>query len=859
MPLIPGARLGPYEVKGPIGAGGMGEVYRAHDARLHRDVALKILTHEATADPSRRSRFELEARAVAALNHPNIVSVYDVGIEEGVPYIVSEFIPGEPLRGRLTVPKAIDAARQIARGLAAAHGAGITHRDLKPDNILRTREGHVKILDFGLAKVNDTLAAPSDSAETLTLRTRPGVVMGTVAYMSPEQVRGEELDHRSDLFSVGLILHEMLTGERAFRGATPVEVMNAILKQEPPELPDTVPAALRQIVAHCLEKDARERFQSAGDLEFALKALAENQSGSLLANPHRGRQKRMFIVLAAAAVILLAAGLLIGRWWWRTPAPPVWSGVRLGGPEVSWGPQLSPDGHTLALASYVDGSSQPVVMKPESGNYAILSRDRSHGYVWQVSWSSDGTLLYYDRHVDGPKGIFSVPALGGEQRLVLPDAGSPRTLSDGTLLVNRINADRQLQIYRFWPESGKLQALPFLASRSATTVPCAVAPFPDRAEALVYGIPVGADTSEQPHLYDIDLITGKSRRFAPDLAVDSGLLSFAVPRNSDSILLSRMRGSLCEVDAIARTGRAPLRALFTSALRAAVLDGAADGSIYADQVEMSAEVVRFSAAGGPVESLARVPQGRVPFLSVLPGGQAVIASVIFGRTHLVVIEKGKEPADLLTTSEETSGPFASNSKEIAFALGPAPRETIGVASLSTGRIVRRIAAGKGPLTAVAFAPDGSIYFGAGAFIWHAENGGAIQRITAGESVAVGTGGLIVKVSENDKIHLLRVSPDGTVTGEVESMEPIVPSSPNPLSADAVSAAGRILCPLAPVGAHLFVPGVTGKSGKLERIPIDYQGDIHALAWAPDGRIIAFAAIRRSRIWKFSPSRVDSLR
>jgi hypothetical protein len=191
-----------------------------------------------------------------------------------------------------------------------------------------------------------------------------------------------------------------------------------------------------------------------------------------------------------------------------------------------------------------------------------------------------------------------------------------------------------------------------------------------------------------------------------------------------------------------------------------------------------------------------------------------------------------------------------------FALGPAPRETIGVASLSTGRIIRRIAAGKGPLTELAFAPDGSLYFGAGGFIWHAENAGAIHRIIAGESLAAEPRGLIVKASENEKIHLLSVSPHGTVTGEVESAEPIVP---NPLSADAVSAAGRILCPLAPVGSWLSVPGLTDKSGKLEPIPTDYQGDIHSLAWAPDGRIIAFASMRRSRMWRFSPSRVDSAR
>src|ERR1022692_3751349 len=224
--LSPGTRLGPYEILASLGAGGMGEVYRARDTRLGREVALKILPAEVANDPLRRQRFDLEARAVAALNHPNIVAVYDVG--EG--YIVSELVDGEPLRGaRLGLRKTIEAALQIASGLAAAHDAGIVHRALKPAHILLP----------------------------------PG-------YMSPEQVRGLATDHRSDIFSFGVILYELLAGSRAFPCETSLETMTAILKQEPPELPETVPAALRQIVAHCLEKDAGKRFQSAHDLRFAL-------------------------------------------------------------------------------------------------------------------------------------------------------------------------------------------------------------------------------------------------------------------------------------------------------------------------------------------------------------------------------------------------------------------------------------------------------------------------------------------------------------------------------------------------------------------------------------------------------------
>jgi serine/threonine protein kinase len=248
----------------------MGEVYRARDTRLGRDVALKILPAEVAGDPSRRARFEQEARAVAALNHPNIVAVYDVG--DG--YMVSELVDGETLRGaKFGLRKTLDIAAQMASGLAAAHSAGIVHRDLKPDNVLLTKDGRAKILDFGLARRRDSQAAASD--ETMAVHTDPGVVMGTVGYMSPEQVRGLEADNRSDIFSFGVMLHEMLSGQRAFQRETAAQTMTAILQEEAPDLPRSVPGGVREVVLHCLEKNAGNRFQSARDLGFALHALSK--------------------------------------------------------------------------------------------------------------------------------------------------------------------------------------------------------------------------------------------------------------------------------------------------------------------------------------------------------------------------------------------------------------------------------------------------------------------------------------------------------------------------------------------------------------------------------------------------------
>src|SRR5215471_14416 len=281
LTLMPGTKLGDYEVANLLGSGGMGEVYRARDTRLARDVAIKVLPLFYSNDPDRLRRFEQEAQAVAALNHPNILAIHQMGTYEGAPYLVSELLEGETLRGqlqrgRLAVRRAIDYGVQIAHGLAAAHEKGITHRDLKPENVFLTKDGRVKILDFGLAK----LVQPEGSAELTSAPTTPsgteaGVVMGTVGYMSPEQVRGQAADPRSDIFAFGAILYEMLSGRRAFYRETGAETMTAILKEDPPDLGESshsISPGLERIVDHCLEKNPEQRFQSARDLAFNLEA-----------------------------------------------------------------------------------------------------------------------------------------------------------------------------------------------------------------------------------------------------------------------------------------------------------------------------------------------------------------------------------------------------------------------------------------------------------------------------------------------------------------------------------------------------------------------------------------------------------
>ena len=306
MPLAPGTHIGAYEIRSLIGAGGMGEGYRASDPRLKREVAIKVLPRAFAQDADRMRRFELEAQATGRLNHPNVLAIYDVGVHEGSPYLVSELLEGESLRDRLRAGKlppqrVLEYARQAAAGLAAAHLAGIIHRDLKPENLFITKDGRLKILDFGLAKQADIAA---EGEET---RTSAGTVLGTVPYMSPEQVRGQKADQRSDLFSFGCVLHEMLSGEPPFKGASQADTMSAILSAERPELSlqSGAAPALDRIIGHCLEKDPDERFQSARDLAFDLASIsATSQSARVPAVAHRGLRWRF----AAGALLALALG-----------------------------------------------------------------------------------------------------------------------------------------------------------------------------------------------------------------------------------------------------------------------------------------------------------------------------------------------------------------------------------------------------------------------------------------------------------------------------------------------------------------------------------------------------------------------
>ena len=440
MTLPAGTKLGPYEILSPLGAGGMGEVYRARDTRLSRHVAIKVLPEAVATDRDALARFEREAQAVAALSHPNILAIHDFGSEGGTAFAVTELLQGETLREMLAagpppLRKTIDLSRQICDGLAAAHTAGIVHRDLKPDNVFVTNDGRVKILDFGLAKPVAGRGAGMEETHspTVSAYTEPGTVMGTVGYMSPEQVKGSAVDPRSDIFSFGAVLYEMLTGRRAFQRETAAETMTAVLREDPPDPAESgrrIPAALDRVVRHCLEKKPEQRFQSASDIAFALEepSGAVPSAGPAAIAPARLRRGAAALIAAAAG---LAAGAALTAWLRKAaPAPPVRvHPLTFSGRDND--PAASPDGRLVAFTSWRDGKSRIWIKQLAGGGEAPLTS----GPDRRPRFSPDGLSILFLRDLGSTQAVFRVGLVGGEPRKLVDDAVEADWAPDGKSIV----------------------------------------------------------------------------------------------------------------------------------------------------------------------------------------------------------------------------------------------------------------------------------------------------------------------------------------------------------------------------------------------------------------------------------------
>ncbi|MGO9646435.1 MAG: protein kinase domain-containing protein [Terriglobales bacterium] len=529
MALTAGTKLGPYEIVSPLGAGGMGEVYRSRDPRLKREVAIKVLPQALSLDADRMRRFEQEALATAALNHPNILAVFDIGTSEGSPYVVSELLEGETLRERLrggsiAVRKALDYALQIAQGLAAAHEKGIIHRDLKPENLFVTKDGRVKILDFGLAKLTQAEPGTDTSLPTATHGTEAGVVMGTAGYMSPEQVRGVALDPRSDIFSFGAILHEMLSGKRAFHGDTTADTMSAILKEDPPDLNETnrnISPALERVVQHCLEKNPEQRFHSARDVAFDLETLC-NQSSSGSRLRAVTDQRRSYWKQAAGALIILLA--LAGTYYAsRNNAPvltPHFHQLTFQRGSI-YGAKFAPDGQSIVYSAAWNGAPKEQVYTTRTD--ALMSRPIDLMDSEVLSISSKGEMALRQKSDNGavPRGMLSVVPLTG---------GAPRELLGDVLQASWSRDGESLAVVHFVGPECRLEYPVGKTIYSTSTGDISdVAVSPDGKRIAFFDHPNPADTRGYVAVVDL---SGKATRLTKEW---SDLTGLAWSRSGDEI------------------------------------------------------------------------------------------------------------------------------------------------------------------------------------------------------------------------------------------------------------------------------------------------------------------------------------
>jgi hypothetical protein len=606
--LSAGTRLGPFEIVAPLGAGGMGEVYRARDTRLDRDVAIKVLPKNLAENAEALARFEREAKAVAALSHPHILAIHDFGVAEGIAYAAVELVEGETLRqklesGPVSTRKAVEWAAQIARGLGAAHERGIVHRDLKPENVMIGRDGIVKILDFGLARTVAAGAPGGTQSPTRVLQTEPGTVMGTVGYMSPEQVRGQEADHRSDIFSLGAVLFEMLSGKRAFSGGSAVETMSAILKEEPPEPAAAsgraVPPALDRIVRHCLEKAPEDRFQSCRDLVFDLESLSgSSTSGAaapLAAASERRRRARTLGAAAAIALLAVAAGFFAGRYLGGNVAAPTgpitFQRITFRRGNIL-NARFAPDGQTIVYSAAWDFKPTDVyitrVTASESRSLTLPNTDL-------LAVSATGELAVLIK-----KGGLLAPAGGGTLARVSMSGGVPRELLEDVVSADWSPDGSQLAVARLLGGQSRIE-YPLGHSLYTTSNQIRTLHVSPKDDLLAF---FETDLAGREVLKLVDR-KGAIRNLA-DLGPARGTLAWA-PSGSE-VLFSNAEA----IEAVTLAGAR--RVIFRSAEQPVLHDVAKDGRLLAESFNLR-RVMMWSPAEGPERELSWFDSSNVADIS----------------------------------------------------------------------------------------------------------------------------------------------------------------------------------------------------------------------------------------------------
>jgi predicted Ser/Thr protein kinase len=850
--MTPQQSIGHYRLTTKLGEGGMGAVYRATDSKLGRDVAIKVLPDVFAKDPDRMARFQREAQVLASLNHPHIATIY--GVEDRA--LVMELVEGETLAERIArgpVPwrDALPLARQIVEALEAAHEKGIVHRDLKPANVKTTPNDDVKVLDFGLAKICETTRLSSDPAASPTMtieQTGVGILLGTAAYMAPEQARGLAVDKRADVWSFGCLLYELLSGKAAFAGASTTDILAAVVRADPDwsALPKDTPAPIVRLLKRCLEKDRKRRLPEIGvarlEIDDALAASAEatRADAPRAASPQR---RGVPAWMAAAVALALAAG-----WAWqarRAPVEEVWTGTMLGGPAKSFEPRLSPDGQLLAFLAFEEELPQLGVMKPNGGSWTILTHDREHGYVTSVSWAPDGSKIYFDRMTNHPMGVYAVPPLGGEPRLLLENASGPEALPDGSLLVQKLTEKGDQQAFHYWPESGKLEALPVFLPESDTT--SMLRAFPDGGDLVFYGMSE-QERSRAPRMLVYNMASRQVRELSAGLKIAAWSPLDVAPDGKSAYLTTQERDSMHLLEIPRESGGKPrVVTSFPASARPLAVDAARDGSLYTDLYQTRTAAVRLNLAGGAEEEVEINSMN----LAVAPGGDVLVSQPGGGNQRLVLLHAGSAPRVLVESNENASVPATIFGGNVAFQIGTGDAQRIALASLRDGHLVRRFAARSD--AGMSASPDGgTLYYSFGGGIWaQPVAGGDPRRITDGVDVTLDPAGkfLYIKRITDGVVGLARMPAGGGAVEEVP-----VPAgyhiADTSLSPAAVDGRGRILVTVVLDHSFYYHTAILDPALKSFTLVPHADGDLARAGWASDGRIVALGERYAFSLWHY---------
>jgi serine/threonine protein kinase len=864
--FVPGAVLaGRYRFVAPLGRGGMGEVWRADDLKLGRPVAVKAVRADVAESPEHLARLEREARLLAALSHPHVATLYSVEADGSARFLVMELVTGQTLaarlaRGPLSAPEAIPLAGQLADAMAAAHGQGILHRDLKPANLMLTSEGRLKVLDFGLAKA---------AAVTDAVTTGAGLVLGTPAYMSPEQAAGEPVDRRTDIWAVGCVLFEMLSGRRAFPGPSSRDVLAAVLKGEPDwsAIPAGVTPRLRVLVERCLRRDPRRRWQDAGDIRVELEDLAAESGGPSAAKlPRLSRRTALGVALSGLGAGAL--GFAAGRWrTWvdSTPSAPTsspvdWRGELVSSAVSGYHPAVSPDAQWLAYQHAFGGRVHVGVIRLGSGERRVLTDDRSPGNVRHLTWSLDSSRVYYARGGDVPR-ICSVSVVGGPEQLVLDKADNPQPLNDGSLLAGRLGPDDNVyRVVQFWPDSGRLATTRVPSSSLRTSWGGNLPPFrafPDGRDVVC----VQWLTGGRRELCVVNLESGEVHSLSPDSSFPR-TSQFALDPFGREVYVAELqaRGELTRIVAVPRGGGAARVVIDLVWPRAGFCIGP-DGSVYVAEGTRGFELLRASRRGGSAERLAGSGDLYDPPLA-LPDGRVLFGETVAGRHRVVAVEPGRGATPVVPTAAQTWLPAARLPEgRLALFIGPAEdRRDLAVVA-PDGRVLNTWPlALTGPVQSLTAVRDGR------SLVYVLDKQVYILNTSAEEPRLLGPGDVACGSIDGQSIYVARVERERTrlerrPTDDPAKAEPIFVSGPWLLgpnqSGTAATPDGRLLVAVSTAEKPRLVPGeLDPVTGEVRAIPLDYDGDVHYPTPGPGDTFFALGSPLWSVIWRYRPAKVE---